>query len=346
MAMFDVEQLVVSNEDFPRYLEHLGPFIVMVDESIKKAHYPPEVWKGMAPFERANNHFLYAVSAVQIRSDEGNASDAQERLIELRRQLVDSSRLLFDRGDPFWHSTNALRHLYGDDDELMERSEKAFQGICAAINEHCDFHVAVTSCAENLTKIDATYIDARKRSFEEALRQLSKPSLLIVADAITAGPTMSEGRRKAIMAHDMRMIANARRAANHPLVLEPQSRLRYASQGADPILWAADVVALAGRMYANRDDTLLSQLASDPRDVVTITDRAPVLHQAPTSRIEDASKVQQLRDARARLEQAMRERHAAPKPQRPTPPPAPAPPPRPYRPRRPDDPSQRGPSLH
>ena len=338
--MFDVEQLVVSNEDFPRYLEHLGPFIVMVDESIKKAHYPPEVWKGMTPFERANNHFLYAVSAVQIRSDEGNTSDAQERLIELRRQLVDSSRLLFDRGDPFWHSTNALRHLYGDDDELMERSEKAFQGICAAINEHCDFHVAVTSCAENLIKSDATYIDARIRSFEGALCQLSKPSPLIVADAITAGPTMSERRREAIMTHDMRMIANARRATNHPLVLEPQSRLRYVSQGADPILWAADVVALAGRMHANRDDTLLSQLASDPRDVVTITNQSPV------SRIQEASKVQQLRDARARLEQAMRERQAAPKPQRRTPPPAPAPPPRPYRPRRPDDPTQRGPSLH
>lgn len=338
--MFDVEQLVVSNEDFPRYLEHLGPFIVMVDESIKKAHYPPEAWKGMTPFERANNHFLYAVSAVQIRSDEGNTSDAQERLIELRTRLVDSSRLLFDRGDPFWHSTNALRHLYGDDDELMERSEKAFQGICAAINEHCDFHVAVTSCAENLTKIDATYIDARIRSFEGALRQLSKPSPLIVADAITAGPTMSERRREAIMTHDMRMIANSRRATNHPSVLDPQSRLRYVSQGADPILWAADVVALAGRMYANRDDTLLSQLASDPRDVVTITNQAPV------SQIKEVSKVQQLRDARARLEQAMRERRAAPKPQRRTPPPAPAPPPRPHRPRRPDDPSQRGPSLH
>ena len=297
----------------------------------------------MTPFERANNHFLYAVSAVQIRSDEGNIGDAQERLIELRTRLVDSSRLLFDRGDPFWHSTNALRHLYGDDDELMERSEKAFQGICAAINEHCDFHVAVTSCAETLIKNDATYIDARIRSFEGALCQLSKPSPLIVADAITVGPTMSERRREAIMAHDMRMIANARRAANHPSVLEPQSRLRYVSQGADPILWAADVVALAGRMYANRDNSLLSQLASDPRDVVTITDRAPVLHQAPTSRIEDASKVQQLRDARARLERVMRERRAAPKPQRPTPP---APPPRPYRPRRPDDPSQRGPSLH
>jgi hypothetical protein len=338
--MFDVEQLVVSNEDFPRYLEHLGPFIVMVDESIKKANYPPEAWKGMTPFERANNHFLYAVSAVQIRSDEGDASEAQERLIELRTRLVDSSRLLFDRGDPFWHSTNALRHLYGDDDELMERSEKAFQGICAAINEHCDFHVAVTSCAENLTKIDATYIDARERSFEGALRQLSKPSPLIVADAITAGPTMSERRREAIMTHDMRMIANSRRAANHPSVLDPQSRLRYVSQGADPILWAADVVALAGRMYANRDDTLLSQLASDPRDVVTITNQAPV------SQIKEVSKVQQLRDARARLEQVMRERRAAPKPQRRTPPPAPAPPPRPHRPRRPDDPSQRGPSLH
>lgn len=338
--MFDVEQLVVSNEDFPRYLEHLGPFIVMVDESIKKAHYPPEVWKGMTPFERANNHFLYAVSAVQIRSDEGNIGDAQERLIELRTRLVDSSRLLFDRGDPFWHSTNALKHLYGDDDELTERSEKAFQGICAAINEHCDFHVAVTSCAETLIKNDATYIDARIRSFEGALCQLSKPSPLIVADAITVGPTMSERRREAIMTHDMQMIANSRRAANHPPVLDPQSRLRYASQGADPILWAADVVALAGRMYANRDNSLLSQLASDPRDVVTITNQAPV------SQIKDASKVQQLRDARARLEQVMRERRAAPKPQRPTPPPAPAPPPRPYRPRRPDDPSQRGPSLH
>lgn len=337
MAMFDVEQLVVSNEDFKRYLEHLGPFIVMVDESIKKAHYPPEVWKGMTPFERANNHFLYAVSAVQIRSDEGNIGDAQERLIELRTRLVDSSRLLFDRGDPFWHSTNALKHLYGDDDELTERSEKAFQGICAAINEHCDFHVAVTSCAETLIKNDATYIDARIRSFEGALCQLSKPSPLIVADAITVGPTMSERRREAIMTHDMQMIANSRRAANHPSVLEPQSRLRYVSQGADPILWAADVVALAGRMYANRDNSLLSQLASDPRDVVTITNQAPV------SQIKDASKVQQLRDARARLEQVMRERRAAPKPQRPTPPPAP---PRPHRPRRPDDPTQRGPSLH
>ena len=337
MAMFDVEQLVVSNEDFKRYLEHLGPFIVMVDESIKKAHYPPEVWKGMTPFERANNHFLYAVSAVQIRSDEGNIGDAQERLIELRTRLVDSSRLLFDRGDPFWHSTNALKHLYGDDDELTERSEKAFQGICAAINEHCDFHVAVTSCAETLIKNDATYIDARIRSFEGALCQLSKPSPLIVADAITVGPTMSERRREAIMTHDMQMIANSRRAANHPSVLEPQSRLRYVSQGADPILWAADVVALAGRMYANRDNSLLSQLASDPRDVVTITNQAPV------SQIKDASKVQQLRDARARLEQVMRERRAATKPQRPTPPPAP---PRPHRPRRPDDPTQRGPSLH
>ena len=335
--MFDVEQLVVSNEDFKRYLEHLGPFIVMVDESIKKAHYPPEVWKGMTPFERANNHFLYAVSAVQIRSDEGNIGDAQERLIELRTRLVDSSRLLFDRGDPFWHSTNALKHLYGDDDELTERSEKAFQGICAAINEHCDFHVAVTSCAETLIKNDATYIDARIRSFEGALCQLSKPSPLIVADAITVGPTMSERRREAIMTHDMQMIANSRRAANHPSVLEPQSRLRYVSQGADPILWAADVVALAGRMYANRDNSLLSQLASDPRDGV------PLTHPAPVSPLQDASTEQQWRDARARLEQVMRERRAAPKPQRPTPPPAP---PRPHRPRRPDDPTQRGPSLH
>ena len=134
-----------------------------------------------------------------------------------------------------------------------------------------------------------------------------------------------------------------RQSANRPPVLQRNAQLIYTSQWADPLLWAADVTAGAGRMYANRDNTLLSQLASDPRDVVTITDRAPVQHQASTSRIQEASKVQQLRDARARLEQAMRERQAAPKPQRPTPPPAPAPPPRP---RRPDDPSQRGPSLH
>ncbi len=111
--MSTLDRLVIDDDDFSRYLKHAGPYIVMIDESIKKAEYPAEVWKDMTPFEQADNRFLYAVSAVQIRSDDGNADDAWERLKDLRTRLVDSSRLLFDRGKPFWHSTNALSHLYG-----------------------------------------------------------------------------------------------------------------------------------------------------------------------------------------------------------------------------------------
>lgn len=345
-GMGDVNQLVVSNDDFESVFERMGPFIVMVDESYKRAQYPPHVWHEMDRFERQNHIGLYAVSAVQIRTDDGNEKEAWERVHKLRDRLIEAARIHFDQERPYWHTTKALADMVGPDKQMRESASQAIEGICAAINEHCDYHIAVTSCPlPSLTDTPA-YVAMRQRTFRTALSELSQSSHLVVADAITTGKTMSDKRREAIMRGDAQLIYGLRRHPNHPDVLHAKTELRYASQWADPLLWAADVTAAAGRMYANRDDTLLSQLASDPRDVVTITDRAPVLHQAPTSRIEDASKVQQLRDARARLERVMRERHAAPKPQRPTPPPAPAPPPRPYRPRRPDDPSQRGPSIH
>lgn len=344
-GMGDVNQLVVSDDDFESVFERTGPYVVMVDESYKHTMYPPHVWHEMDQFEQSGHSHLYAVSAVQIRND-GDEKEAWERVRELRDRLVDAARIHFDQERPYWHTTKALTDMVGPDKQMRESASQAIEGICAAINEHCDYHVAVTSCPDLFRAPDAIYVATRQEAFRTALSELSQSSHLVVADAITTGKTMSEQRREAIMRGDAQLIYGLRRHPNHPDVLHAKTELRYASQWADPLLWAADVTAGAGRMYANRDDTLLSQLASDPRDVVTITDRAPVLHQAPTSRIEDASKVRQLRDARARLEQAMRARRATPKPQRPTPPPAPAPPPRPHRPRRPDDPTQRGPSLH
>ena len=342
-GMGDVNQLVVSDDEFESVFERMGPFIVMVDESYKQAQYPPHVWHEMDWFERRDNIGLYAVSAVQIRTDDGNEKEAWERVHDLRDRLIEAAHIHFDQGRPYWHTTKALADMVGPDKQMCESARQAIEGICAAINEHCDYHIAVTSCPlPSLTDTPA-YVAMRQRTFRTALSELSEPSPLVVADAITAGKTMSEQRREAIMRGDVALVAHLRQSANRPPFLQRNAQLIYTSQWADPLLWAADVTAGAGRMYANRDNTLLSQLASDPRDVVTITDRAPVQHQASTSRIQEASKVQQLRDARARLEQAMRERQAAPKPQRPTPPPAPAPPPRP---RRPDDPSQRGPSLH
>ena len=344
-GMGDMNRLVVSDDDFESVFERMGPYVVMVDESHKRTMYPPHVWHQMDHFEQRDHSHLYAVSAVQIRSD-GDEKEAWERVHDLRERLIEAARLRFDQERPYWHTTKALTDMVGPDEQMRDRSRQAIEGICAAISEHCDFHVAVTSCPDLFRAPDAIYVATRQEAFRTALSELSEPSPLVVADAITAGKTMSEQRREAIMRGDAQLIYGLRRHPNHPDALHAKTELRYASQWADPLLWAADVTAGAGRMYANRDDTLLSQLASDPRDVVTITDRAPVQHQASTSRIQDASKVQQLRDARARLEQVMRERQAAPKPQRPTPPLAPAPPPRPHRPRRPDDPSQRGPSLH
>ena len=345
-GMGDVNQLVVSDDDFESVFERMGPFIVMVDESYKHTMYPPHVWHEMNQFEQRGHSHLYAVSAVQIRTDDGNEKEAWERVRDLRDRLVDAARIHFDQERPYWHTTKALTDMVGPDKQKRESASQAIEGICAAINEHCDYHVAVTSCPDLFRAPDTIYVATRQTAFRTALSELSEPSPLVVADAITAGKTMSEQRREAIMRGDGALIAYLRQSANRPPALQRNAQLIYTSQWADPLLWAADVTAGAGRMYANRDNTLLSQLASDPRDVVTITDRAPVLHQAPTSRIQEASKVQQLRDARARLEQAMRERRATPKPQRPTPPPAPAPPPRPHRPRRPDDPTQRGPSLN
>ena len=344
-GMGDVNRLVVSDDDFESVFERMGPYVVMVDESHKRTMYPPHVWHQMDHFEQRDHSHLYAVSAVQIRSD-GDEKEAWERVHDLRERLIEAARLRFDQERPYWHTTKALTDMVGPDEQMRDRSRQAIEGICAAISEHCDFHVAVTSCPDLFRAPDAIYVATRQEAFRTALSELSEPSPLVVADAITAGKTMSEQRREAIMRGDAQLIYGLRRHPNHPDALHAKTELRYVSQWADPLLWAADVTAGAGRMYANRDNTLLSQLASDPRDVVTITDRAPVQHQASTSRIQEASKVQQLRDARARLEQAMRERQAAPKPQRPTPPPAPAPPPRPYRPRRPEGPAQHGPSLH
>lgn len=345
VAMFDVNRLVVTNEDYPRVFERMGPYIVMIDESYKRTMYPPHVWHQMDRFEQRDHSHLYSVSAVQIRSD-GNEKEAWERAHDLRERLIEAARIRFDQERPYWHTTKALTDMFGPDEQMRDRSRQAIEGICAAISEHCDFHVAVTSCPDLFRAPDAIYVATRQEAFRTALSELSEPSPLVVADAITAGKTMSGQRREAIMRGDGALVAHLRQSANRPPALQRNAQLIYTSQWADPLLWAADVTAGAGRMYANRDNTLLSQLASDPSDVVTITDRAPVQHQAPTSRIKEASKVQQLRDARARLEQAMRERQAAPKPQRRTPPPIPAPPPRPHRPRRPDDPTQRGPSLH
>ena len=334
-----MNRLVVSDEDYPRIFERMGPYVVMVDESYKQAQYPLHVWHQMDQFERRDHTGLYAVSAVQIRSD-GDEKEAWERVHDLRERLVDAARIHFDQGRPYWHTTKALADMFGPDEQMRESASQAIEGICAAISEHCDFHVAVTSCPlPSLTDTPA-YVAMRQRTFRTALSELSQPSHLVVADAITTGKTMSDKRREAIMRGDAQLIYGLRRHPNHPDTLHAKTELRYASQWADPLLWAADVTAGAGRMYANRDDTLLPQLASDPRDVVTITDRAPVRHQAPTSRIQEASKVQQLRDAQARLEQAMRERRAAPKPQQPTPPP------QERHPRRDDPPPHRGPSIH
>lgn len=348
VAMFDVNRLVVSDEEYPRIFERMGPYVVMVDESYKRAMYPPHVWHEMDQFEQRDHAGLYAVSAVQIRSD-GGEKEAWERVRDLRERLIEAARIRFDQERPYWHTTKALADMFDPDKQMRDRARQAIEGVCAAINEHCDFHVTVTSCPDLFRAPDTIYVATRQEAFRTSLSELSEPSPLVVADAITAGKTMSEQRREAIMRGDGALVAYLRQSANRPPTLQRNAQLIYASQWADPLLWAADVTAGAGRMYANRDDTLLSHLASDPRDVVTITDRAPVQYKESTSRIQDASKVQQLRDARARLEQVMRKRRVAPKPQRHTPPPTPAPPPKPpkpHRPRRPDDPSQRGPSLH
>lgn len=334
-----MNRLVVSDEDYPHIFERMGPYVVMVDESYKQAQYPLHVWHQMDQFERRDHTGLYAVSAVQIRSD-GDEKEAWERVHDLRERLIEAARIRFDQERPYWHTTKALIDMFGPDEQMRDRSRQAIEGICAAISEHCDFHVAVTSCPLPSLTASPAYVATRQRTLRTALSELSEPSPLVVADAITTGETMSAQRREAIMRGDVALVAHLRQSANRPPALQRNAQLIYTSQWADPLLWAADVTAGAGRMYANRDDTLLPQLASDPRDVVTITDRAPVRHQAPTSRTQEASKEQQLRDAQARLEQAMRERRAAPKPQQPTPPP------QERHPRRDDPPPRRGPSIH
>ena len=338
--MPELDRLVISDDAFPRYLEHLGPYIVMVDESIKKAEYPSQAWKDMTPFEQADNQFLYAVSAVQIRSDDGNVNDAWKRLRDLRARLVDSSRLLFDRGKPFWHSTNALSYLYGDDDELLERSWQAFQGICAAINDHCDFHVTVRSCANPSDISSDLYAARRQQAFEGALRQLSEPTRLIVADAITTGGTMDLRRREVIMAKDLKTVVDLRRQPDHPPVLEAKTQLRYVSQWGDPILWAADVTALAGRMYADGDSTLLLKLAKDPRDVFKDIGMTPSQMEKPRPKLGDKveARLTQIK-ARAFQQQMSRAPRPSPPPMRPTPPQA-------RHPHRDDMPPRRGPSIH
>ena len=55
--MSELDRLVISDDTFPRYLERLGPYIVMVDESIKEARYPSGAWKDMTPFEQADTGF-------------------------------------------------------------------------------------------------------------------------------------------------------------------------------------------------------------------------------------------------------------------------------------------------
>ena len=235
---------------------------------------------------------------------------------------------------------NSEEPLYGDDDELLERSWQAFQGICAAINEHCDFHVAVTSCSKNLSKVDDIYVDARKRAFEGALEQLSKPTRLIVADAITTGVTMSQGRRQAVMKSDVHLVADKRQLADHPPVFQRDTALAYVSQWGDPILWAADVTAMAGREHANGDSTLLLKLAKDPRDVFTDIGMTPSQMEQPRPKLGDKVEARLTQIKAASFQQQMR--HApqpAPPPVRPTPPQA-------RHPRRDDPPPRRGPSIH
>lgn len=338
--MPELDRLVISDDAFPHYLERLGPYIVMVDESIKKAEYPSQAWKDMTPFEQVDNRFLYAMSAVQIRSDDGNVSDAWKRLRDLRARLVDSSRLLFDRGKPFWHSTNALSYLYGDDDELLERSWQAFQGICAAINDHCDFHVTVRSCANPSEISSDLYAARRQQAFEGALRQLSEPTKLIVADAITTGGTMDLRRRQAVMESDVHMVAHSRQLADRPPVFRRDTMLAYVSQWGDPILWAADVTALAGREYANGDSTLLLKLAKDPRDVFKDIGMTPSQMEEPRPKLGDKVEARLTQIKASAFQQQMRRApRPSPPPMRPTPPQA-------RHPRRDDTPPRRGPSLH
>ena len=78
VAMVDVNRLVVSDEEHPSIFERMGPYVVMVDESYKRAMYPPHVWYQMDRFERRDHAGLYAVSAVQIRADGGEKSPYQQ----------------------------------------------------------------------------------------------------------------------------------------------------------------------------------------------------------------------------------------------------------------------------
>lgn len=338
--MSELDRLVISDDTFPRYLERLGPYIVMVDESIKEARYPSGAWKDMTPFEQADNRFLYAVSAVQIRSDDGNVSDAWERLKDLRARLVDSSRLLSEEGRPFWHTTKALGYLDRGNDEMMERSWQAVQGICAAISEHCDFHVAVRSIPNPRHIPDAVYADRRKQVLARALTQLSEPTRLIVADAITTGESMSQRRRQAVMESDVHVVAHSRQLADRPPVFRRDTMLAYVSQWGDPILWAADVTAAAGRMYADGDSTLLLKLAKDPRDVFKDIGMTPSQMEKPRPKLGDKveARLTQIK-ASAFQQQVRRAPRPSPPPMRPTPPQA-------RHPRRDDTPPRRGPSIH
>lgn len=57
-GMGDVNRLVVSDEDYPRVCERMGPFSVMVDESCKQAQYPPHVWHQMDQFDEQRGHSI------------------------------------------------------------------------------------------------------------------------------------------------------------------------------------------------------------------------------------------------------------------------------------------------
>ena len=91
--MFDVNRLVVSDEDYPRVCERMGPFIVMVDESYKHTMYPPHVWHEMDQFEQRGHSHLYAVSAVQIRTDDGAEKAAWERVRNVRKRLIEAASI-------------------------------------------------------------------------------------------------------------------------------------------------------------------------------------------------------------------------------------------------------------
>ena len=260
--------LEIPDEAVPRALDRYGPYVAMVDESIKKVRYDPITWAGMDRIERGRHSHAYVVSAVQIRGE--TPGEARENARALLDELTGAAQEVFPGPRPFWHTTAAIAAMYeGTDDERAHVGRQVGR-LCDAIERRCDYHMGVVHFPDPAKTSIPAYVGARQNAMAAALVQLNEPTPLIIADAINARGTMSAQRKDALVRGDIALVARLRQRKNAPAVFERGTQIRYASQWGSPLLWAADITAAAAQRHISGNNDLLRHLADDPRDVLTI----------------------------------------------------------------------------